>query len=513
MRLSRGEWNAFWALLADNLANMIIITAVCRGVFGMSGEIVFGRLLPGLGVALILGLGYYAWAARRLARREGRMDVTALPYGISTPVMFVYLFGVMGPIHAASGDPLLTWRVGVAAAFVGGLIEIAGSAIGPTIKRLTPRAGMLGTLAGIALVWIAAVPLARIFSEPLIGFPALIIILVGLVARQRLPFGVPAGLAAVVTGAVIALGTGRAEFDLTGVGLHWPIPVLADLIEGLRVLLSRPDLLALIVPVEIYNFMETMNNVESAEAAGDSYNVRACQVVDGLGTLCGALFGAAFPTTVYIGHPGYKRMGAGAGYALMVGVVLSVSALLGLLGVLRSLVPVAAVAPMLVYVGLVIVAQAFTATPSRHAWAVGIALLPHVSDLLVKKWGALLQAIGSVVQGVPESLSDPALVSAMLAQGAVVGGHSVLSAGAILSGLIWGAAAAALIDRCFRVAAAFFLAAALLTVFGIIHAAHVSVTLHSPLAAGYLLAAIICLGLAALYRGRGGLPGQPATQA
>ena len=174
----RGDINAFWALFADNLANMIIVAGVMTGVFGIPGEIVFGRVLPGLGVSLIVGLGFYAWQARRLATQEERDDVTALPYGISTPVMFVYLFGVIGVVHGRTGDGLLAWRIGIAAAFVGGCLEVLGSFAGPWLKRNLPRAGMLGTLAGIALVFIATIPLAEVFELPLVGFPPLVIILV-----------------------------------------------------------------------------------------------------------------------------------------------------------------------------------------------------------------------------------------------------------------------------------------------------------------------------------------------
>jgi len=46
--------------------------------------------------------------------------------------------------------------------------------------------------------------------------------------------------------------------------------------------LHQPTLFAIIVPLEVYNFLETMNNVESAESAGDRYPVRNCQIMDGV---------------------------------------------------------------------------------------------------------------------------------------------------------------------------------------------------------------------------------------
>ncbi|PIU18922.1 MAG: xanthine/uracil/vitamin C permease, partial [Elusimicrobia bacterium CG08_land_8_20_14_0_20_44_26] len=162
----RDDVTAFWALFADNLANIVISTGICLTVFKMPPEVVFGRILPGMGISLLAGLSFYSYLAKKLAERERRNDVTALPYGISTPIMFVYLFGVIGPVYwklsaaGISDASVIAWRVGVAAAVVGGILEMAGSISGKYLKKIIPRAGMLGTLAGIAIVWIAAVPMA-----------------------------------------------------------------------------------------------------------------------------------------------------------------------------------------------------------------------------------------------------------------------------------------------------------------------------------------------------------------
>ncbi len=493
---SRNDLSAFWALFADNLANLIIASAVCAGVLHIPSAIVFGRVLPGLGVALVAGLAYYAWMAHRLARKEGRNDVTALPYGVSTPIMFVYLFLIMKPTVdgalAAGLSPeeagLRGWQVGVAAAFLGGAIEAAGSLVGPWLKRHLPRAGMLGTLAGIALVWIATVPLAEIYENPVVGFTSLAIILAGLVALYRLPFGVPAGLAAIVVGTLVGFATGDARISFEGTGFFAPIPVVSDLLAGLETLFSNPWILAIVVPAEIYNFIETMNNVESAEAAGDRFPVGEAQVADGLGTMVGALFGSPFPTTVYIGHPGYKRLGARSGYALGVGVVFFLGSLFGLVAFLYQLVPVAAVAPMLVFIGIVITGQAFQATPPHHAMAVAVAMIPHVSNLLVTKW----MSLAKVLSGNPERLFDPSVVQAMLMEGGHVAGQSALANGSIIIGMLWGALVAFLLDGRPRAAAFVAFAAAALTGVGIIHAPTLGLN-WGPASWGYGIVAAVCL--------------------
>jgi AGZA family xanthine/uracil permease-like MFS transporter len=349
---------------------------------------------------------------------------------------------------------------------------------------------MLGTLAGIALVWIATVPLAEIYEHPLIGFPALIIIIVGLVARRKLIGNFPAGLLAIMVGTAIGFATGDAKLSAEGIALYLPIPVLGDLIAGFQILLTNPTVLAVVIPIEVYNLIETMNNVESAEAAGDAYNVRTCQLVDGAGTMVGALFGSAFPTTVYIGHPGYKRLGSRAGYALGVGMVFLIGSTFGLVAFLHNLIPIAAVAPMLVFIGLVITAQAFEASPRQHAMAVAMAMIPHVSNLLVTKMTSLGQTIAGQV-----SLSSSESIAAMLQGGIHWTGQSALSQGAILSGLLWGAMVALMVDGSFLKAAGFSLAAFLLSLLGLIHSAQLGITL-SPISWGYV---IICGVLVVLH--------------
>jgi adenine/guanine/hypoxanthine permease len=514
---ARNDYSAFWALFTDNLINLIVLSGVCQFVFQMPVEIVYGRIVPGAAIAIVAGILAYVALARRAAHLAGR-DVTALPYGISTPVMFVYLFGVIGPIYWATNDPLVAWQVGIGAGFIGGIVAALGAIVGPTLKRVTPRAGMLGTLCGIALVFIGTVPLAEIFENPIVGFSSMAIILWGLVGQFRLPFNIPAGLLALGIGVVIALVLGEASINVEGLGFYPPVPYFGDLIAGIQHLMDNPELFLVLVPVQIYNFIETMNNVESAEAAGDHYPVGVCQVVDGAGTMIGALFGSPFPTTAYIGHPAYKRMGARAGYIIGVGVVIPIAAVFGLLAFLASLIPVAAAAPVLVFVALSLIASTAHSVKPAHMAAVAFAILPHVSNFLIIKWGALAGAFAAVGAETLPQLGDPALTAALLQQGAHYTGHLALSQGAILTGLIWGAIVASLIDGKFATAAGFALAAAAMSSVGIIHAASLQMPTLSGVTAGYLISAAFFY-ITPRFLGQTGLadadavPDQPITRA
>ncbi|PAM93263.1 uracil permease, partial [Flavobacterium sp. IR1] len=126
--------------------NFVIIAVTMLGM-GFPASIVFGKVIPGAAVAVMAGNLYYAYMAKRLAVKENRTDVTALSYGISTPVMFVFLFGVLAPANALTGDPELAWKIAVAAAFLSGLIEAVVSLSGNWVRDHLPRAAMLGALA------------------------------------------------------------------------------------------------------------------------------------------------------------------------------------------------------------------------------------------------------------------------------------------------------------------------------------------------------------------------------
>ena len=64
--------------------------------------------------------------------------------------------------------------------------------------------------------------------------------------------------------------------------------------------------LSVIIAMGLFNVLGSLQNIESAEAAGDSYDTRPSLTVNGIGSIAAALFGSAFPTTIYIGHPGLE---------------------------------------------------------------------------------------------------------------------------------------------------------------------------------------------------------------
>lgn len=175
----RGDIGGMTYSIMNNVVNYLIVIATLSGVLKWPDRIVYGNVIPGMSLGLMFGGIYYAWMGRRLSRKEGRADVTALPSGVSTPAMFVMLYGVIMPLHYALEDPELTWSAAVAACFIGGFVEFLGGFIGPWMKKNLPRAALLGTVAGIGFIWMATQGVFDVYSDPVIGLPILFVALTG----------------------------------------------------------------------------------------------------------------------------------------------------------------------------------------------------------------------------------------------------------------------------------------------------------------------------------------------
>lgn len=494
----RGDIDGFFGLALDNLVQLLLIDALCRTVLGFPNELIYGRVLPGAVVSLVVGNLFYSWQAVRLGRATGRTDVCALPYGINTVSLFAYVFLVMLPAKlaaqaAGAADPVrVAWQAGLVACVGSGLIELAGAFVAERVRRATPRAALLSTLAGIALTFISIGFLFRTFARPVIGLTTLAVVLITYFGRVRFRGGLPGGLVAVALGTLLAWLTGVAPVGAAPqvwAGFFPPVPVLGDLLAALT---STQWLtyFSVILPMGLFNVVGSFQNIESAEAAGDSYPTRPSMAVNGLGTLAAALFGSCFPTTIYIGHPGWKALGARAGYSVLNALFFAVVGLTGTLAVIAWAVPIDAGMAIVLWIGIVITAQAFQATPREHAPAVVVGLLPGVAA-----WGALmakngLRAAGVGLPGGPPFSEN--LVQAFLASDTWIHGAFALEQGFIFSAMILAAATVGILERRFRTAALWCAVAAVLSALGLMHSYQwtpadtvVSLSPAWPWAAGY----------------------------
>jgi AGZA family xanthine/uracil permease-like MFS transporter len=471
-------------------------------VFAFPADLVLYRMVPGTALGVLVGDLAYTWLAIRLARRTGRDDVTAMPFGIDTPTLFAMVFGVLGPVKLATGSAEAAWKVGMGLTIAIGVAKTALAFAGDWTRRAVPRAALLGSIAGVAMLLIAFLPALKVFRDPLVGVVALVVLLLALLGGVRMPFGLPGALAAVLAGTLVFWG--RAWLGGPGpepalaaarLGLAVPWPTLAWL-EALDDMLPY---LAVALPFAVVTVIGGIDNTESAAAAGDEYRTRDILLTEALATVAAGFCGGVVQNTPYIGHPAYKAMGARAGYTLATGLVIGVGAALGALSFLVAVLPEAAVAPILIFIGLEITAQAFLASPPRHGAAVALAFVPVAAQVVLIEGGVLIAGLGRT----PGALGGDAAATwrALL----------TLGNGFILTALLWGWALASILDRRPAVTAALLAVGSVATLCGVIHSPLPSGGLFSPfapaapittqLAGAYGVGAAVCW-LAAARAGR-----------
>jgi len=491
------DLDGFFGLFIDNLVQLLAIVYLCASNVGMTGEnssFLYERILPGAAASILIGNLFYAWQAHRLAAATGRSDITALPYGINTPSLLVYIFFVMAPAYrqaVADGKTPhdateLAWQLGLVACLGSGLIELAGSFIAGWVRRHTPRAALLSTLAGIAIGFISMTFALQLFQSPLRAMLPLAIVLVTYFSRTSFPLGLPGGLIAVVAGTAIAwfvtvlnldpasapgwvteaaMKTEDVKSSLQSLGFFPPRLFAGELFEVLSQPLMWTGFLSVIVPMGLFNIVGSLQNIESAEAAGDRFATGSSMAVNGVGTIVAALFGSCFPTTIYIGHPGWKGLGARAGYSTLNGLAITLIALTGSVAVINSIVPMEAGIAIVLWIGIIITAQAFQTTPCEHAPAVAVGLFPAIAA-----WGqTVVQGAFFVAGGVTIQkllVENPTA----LVNGFLIHGMFVLERGYIFTCMILAALSACLIDRKFYAAAIWSLVGAAFALIGLTHA-------------------------------------------
>jgi AGZA family xanthine/uracil permease-like MFS transporter len=481
----KGDIDGFFGLALDNLIQILLIISLCTYLLGLPTDIIYLKILPGIAVSLIIGNLFYAWQAVELGKREKRADVCSLPYGINTPSVFVYVFMVMLPVkYAASNNPniaaedvaTLVWQAGVVACLGSGLIELAGAFVAEKIRKATPRAALLSTLSGIALGFISLPFLYRTFAHPIVGFTTLAIIFAVYFGRVKFKFNIPGGLVAVVVGTALCWFTGLApgpEPAVKGIALNIPIPVIGDIISAFQSGYFT-DFFNIIIPMGVFNVLGSLQNIESAEAAGDKFKTAPSLAVNGAGSMVAALFGSCFPTTIYIGHPGWKGLGARAGYSILNAIFISIICITGTVSYIVYAVPIEAGMAIVLWIGIVITAQAFQATDKRHAPAAAVGVIIGVGA-----WGAVMIKNGLRVgdelyksatkDNINWAEQSETITSLFMNADTNITGAFALEQGCIFTAMTFAAIVAYVIDRRFFMAAIWAAVCALLAATGLIH--------------------------------------------
>jgi AGZA family xanthine/uracil permease-like MFS transporter len=482
-----GDANAFFGLAIDNLAVLVLTVSLLAAAFGYPAQFALSHLVPGTAVGVVIGDVLFTWMAFRLARRTGRTDVTAMPLGLDTPSTFGMVFFVIGPAFKAAQDTGLdaeaaarhAWHVGMCAIVASGVFKIACAPLAGFVRRIVPRAALLGSLTAIALALITFLPVLEIFTAPTVGLVSLGIVLASLTAHIPTPLRIPGALAALGAGVFVQFAGSQlgmipqasAHATIDAAAALWPVEWLSALrLEWLEAWGDTVRYLPIVIPFAVATVVGGIDCTESAAAAGDEYHTGRVIAVEGIATIIAGACGGVIQTTPYIGHPAYKAMGGRAAYTLATAAFIGVAGLSGTFAYLYEILPGPALVPILVFVGLEITAQSFHATPQRHYPAVALACVPALAALAKIQSDKVLAAGASPSADLARELFSV----------------RIISAGFIVTSLLWAGMLAALLDRKLFPAAGWALAAAACAACGVIHSPFPDGRLFAPWAVGDL---------------------------
>lgn len=453
-----GDFVSLFSLFFDNMSTLLGLSSAILAINPTNAlltSIVYTRIVPSAGIMLFTGNAYYTYQAIRMSKKYNK-PFTAQPYGLNTAGGFPFVFGIIygvyyayTPVCAETGcDELeeennritLAWQVCVTANFLTGVIITFLAFFGELLMHIFPVAAMLVPLAGIGFTWLALNQIAPNFAVPAIGLIPVFLIFTQYYGGGRFYLGkgfyMPEALPILIFGCAAGWAYGTNTQVTSPVqGGAW---IGNAFIEGFK---DIGPYIGIVLPFSFAASFTDMMCLVSAQKAGDPYPIRETMLVDGIGTMFGAIMGSPFGTVVYIGHPVHKRVGALTGYSIMNGSIYLVLCLSGVVPVILSLIPVIAIGPIIMIFGIMICEECTHHIHQRHHSAIFFGLFFGICDYIYTNFSPT----------------------------AVINGTNAMSKGSVLASMFWVAIIIYTTDRRWIRAGIFCLIAAGFAGSGLIH--------------------------------------------
>ncbi|KAI2504534.1 purine nucleobase transmembrane transporter [Fragilaria crotonensis] len=417
-----GDFVSLFSLFFDNMSTLLGLSSAILALSPTSTllpQIVYSRIFPAAGIMLFVGNVYYTYQAIRMAKFYNK-PFTAQPYGLNTTGGFPFVFGIIygvyysyTPVCPDTGCDVvqeendrveLAWKVCVTANFLTGLINIVLGFFGELLMQIFPVAAMLVPLAGIGFTWLALNQILPNFETPAIGLIPVFLIFTQYYGLGRFHiangFYVPEALPVVIFGVAAGWAYGlNTQVASPVAGGAW---IGGAFYEGFA---DIGPYMGIVLPFSIAASFGDMMCLVSAQKAGDPYNIRETMIIDGLGTLVGAILGSPFGTVVYIGHPVHKRVGARTGYSIMNGTIYLILGLSGIVPVILSLIPAIAIGPIIMIFGLMICEECTKHIPQRHHGAIFFGIFFGVCDYIYTNFSPEISSYGAIAMSKGSALS------------------------------------------------------------------------------------------------------------
>lgn len=461
----KSDLDASIGVFFDGFSKVIVAIAILVGTFQLDNATVFGTMMPGVLVSVIVLNGGLWLYYRHIAKQRGDAGLTAIPAGLQAGRMFIWLYSIMLPVFNSTGDAMMAFKVGVFAHFIGGAVFVIGAFVVPKLLKIVPAGALFGSLAGGAMAFLILQSLDGVLKMPLVGWISLIVLFV--IYLGKVNTKLPAALIAIVVGAVIAFATGAMGFgavadSFQNVGFY--LPKFTFGIFSPDVMAATIPFLPIIIVFSINEVITGIQAVEQAKECGDTFfTTTKPLVISGVASMVGALFGSPLAVGLYWGYPGWKKMNSGTGYHLGIVILYALVGLTGLTAIINAFIPEATVLPILVFVGISSYAQAFDVVKSKYYPAVIMASVPVAVEFIINN----------------------------VAEGGLAG-LAMYKPGSAFIGLIVGCLFVFIIDNNWRNAAITSVIAVGLTAIGMIHSPSIVLTEGYVFETNFIIAYAIC---------------------
>ncbi|CAF4038707.1 unnamed protein product [Rotaria sordida] len=478
---TKGDIDGLVALFIDNMATLLTIILSLLSV--LDSDIVYGKILPGVSLAMVWGNFYYVYMARKLAYKEKRDDICAMPYGINTPGAYAFVFGIIFPIYYDciqennNSDKRScqerAWYVALASNFITGIIILSLCLFGEFIRRNTPGVALLSSLSALGFTYLALNQYLPIAATPIVSFVPFAIVMIGYFSGIKVgPFPVAAVALVIGTGLGWATSLNKGE-DVRNATLV--IKAYAPAFTAKAVFTHMNQIgpfLSITIPTAISVAVGTIQCVESAKRGGDLYPTRESMFADGMGTIIASFFGSFLGMTTYIGHPAFKKMGARQSYSIINCLIYVPLCFFGIIALFLRIIAIVAVNPVIIFIGLFICTETLAITPPRLYPAFLLGIMPAIAD-----WSR-----ATIINGVSSAYSSFTIPNISFTENITshitefsYSGLNNFAGGSLLQCIFLTVIMIYMIDRKFIRAAIWSLLAGLLSFFGLIHASNVGI--------------------------------------
>lgn len=458
LKFRKGDIDATFGVLFDGIVKVIASIGIMISIIGFDKGFVFGKIIPGICLAVFVGHLFIWKVAENLKKKEQRDDIVALPSAVTAGRLFIWLFSIMLPTYMETGNAYLALGAGLGANIISSILSIVISALSPLLLKIIPNVALFGGLIGGSIAYLGFASLKDMFNQPEISLVCLFIILIINFGRIKTKF--PPILISIFFGIIIGIITKAITIDginiaFSNVGLNTGGFSIEMVYQGIPIALKS---ISIIFAWSLLEAIVSIQGIQQAIAVGDNFDITKTLIGINIISLVSAFFLNPFPIGITWGYPTWKEVKATSNYGLIIGIIYLILGFTGLIAIVTAVIPIAAVLPILIFIGLISFQGTLEFTEPKYFGAMALAMLLPI-----------LEFFGGVAgDNMPMSLK-------------------ILTQGSMIIAILWASVIALAVDGNYRKSGYFFLVGGVCTFFGLIHSPVITFNANISLTITYIV--------------------------